>query len=57
MELYWWFLIPAIAMAIFSDKIDKAANADKKLKKWLIAACVILVLISVILIVKSVGLI
>lgn len=41
MELYWLFLIPAIAIAIFADKIDKAANANRKLKKWLIAICVI----------------
>jgi hypothetical protein len=41
MQLYWLFLIPAIALAIFADKIDKAANANKNLKKWLIAVCVI----------------
>jgi len=55
MQLYWLFLIPAIALAIFADKIDKAANANKKLKKWLIAVCVILALVSIVLIVKSVG--
>ncbi len=57
MQLYWLFLIPAIVLALFSDKIDKAANANKKLKKWLIAVCVILALVSIVLIVKSVGLI
>lgn len=57
MELYWLFLIPAIAIAIFADKIDKAANANRKLKKWLIAICVILALVSIALIIKSVGVI
>lgn len=33
MQLYWWLLIPAILLAIFSDRIDKAVKADKKLGK------------------------
>lgn len=55
MQLYWLFLIPAIVLAIFSDKIDKAAHANKKLKKWLIGVCIILAVVTIALIVKSVG--
>lgn len=33
MNNYWWLLVPAIFLAIFSDKIDEAVKADEKLKK------------------------
>lgn len=31
--MYWIFMILAIACALFSDKIDTAIKADKKLKR------------------------
>lgn len=34
-KIYWLFLIPAIVCALFADKIDKAVNANKKLKRLL----------------------
>ena len=53
MQTYWIFLVLAIFLAIFSDRIDKAAKANKSLKKWLIILCVILFLVSAVLIIKS----
>jgi len=46
-------LILAIFLCIFSDKIDAAAKADKKLKKLLIWVCITLALANVVLIVIS----
>lgn len=57
MELYWLFLIPAIVLAIFANKIDEAASENTNLKKWLVVVCVILASVSILLMLKSVGLI
>lgn len=57
MQIYWIFLMCAIFLAVFSDKIDRAAKANKKLKRWLIVLCIILALVSVVLIIKSVRII
>lgn len=54
MHEYWYFLIPGIIVALFSDKIDKAANANKKLKKWLIGLSAVLLVVIVLLIIKSI---
>lgn len=35
MSLYWIFLILAIVIALYSDKIDVAANGSNKLKNGL----------------------
>jgi len=51
---YWPFLIPGIIVALFSDKIDKAVNANKKLKKWLFGLCAVLLVVIVLLIIKSI---
>ena len=48
MNNYWWLLVPAIFLAIFSDKIDKAAKADEKLKKVILVICAGVVLITLI---------
>ena len=48
MNNYWWLLVPAIFLAIFSDKIDEAAKADKKLKKVTLVICAGVVLITLI---------
>ena len=32
MQIYWWFLIPAFFLLIFSDRIDRAVKANRKLK-------------------------
>lgn len=53
MNDYWWFLIPAIFLVIFSDKIDKVAKADKKLKKVILVICAGVVLITLIRIVAD----
>ena len=44
MQLYWWFLFPAILLAAFSDKIDTAVKAEKISKKhcWFFCAGVTL---------------
>ena len=53
MNEYWCFLIPAILLAIFSDKIDEAAKADEKLKKVILVICVGVVLITLIRVVSD----
>lgn len=53
MNDYWWFLIPAIFFAIFSDKIDEAAKADEKLKKVILVICAGVVLITLIRVVSD----
>lgn len=46
MEYYWWFLMPAIFLAIFSDKIYEAAKVDENLKKIILVICAGVVLIT-----------
>lgn len=55
--MYWLFLIPAIILALFSDEIDKASNANKKLKELLIGSAIIVVIVSIQLIVQSIKII
>lgn len=57
MEPYWIFLILAIIIAFNSDKIDTVAKANNKLKKWLIAICTFMAITSILLIIKSLGVI
>ena len=33
MSICWWFLIPAIVLAVFSGSIDTALKANGELKK------------------------
>ena len=54
MEIYWLFLIPAIACALFSNKIDKAFNANKKLKKVIIVLSVGVLLVCTIAIIANI---
>lgn len=51
--MFWWLLIPAILLAIFSEKIDIAVKADNKLKKVIlvfsagvIVVCAIAIIVS-----------
>lgn len=53
MNDYWWFLIPAVFLIIYSDKIDEAAKADEKLKKVILVICAGVVLIKLIRIVAD----
>ncbi|MFZ7103076.1 MAG: hypothetical protein ACOWWO_10560 [Peptococcaceae bacterium] len=46
MKISWVFLILGIIVALCSDKIDKAVNASKRLKKWLIIVCAGLVILT-----------
>lgn len=57
MKSYWILLILAIVIALNSDKIDAAANASHKLKKYLIVICAFMAITSIILIIKSFGVI
>ena len=52
MQIYWWFLIPAFFLLIFSDRIDRAVKANRKLRK---AMLVILALCSGLLLVSYHG--
>gem|GEM_PF-3803862 len=54
MIFYWIFLILAITAALFADRIDQAASANKTLKKWLTAICCVPALVSVSLILSSI---
>ena len=36
MQIYWWFLIPAFFLLIFSDRIDRAVKANRKLRQALL---------------------
>lgn len=57
MEPHWILFVLAIIIALNSDKIDAAANASHKLKKWLIVICAFMAMTSIILIIKSLGVI
>lgn len=46
MEYYWWFLMSAIFLAIFSDKNYEAAKVDENLKKIILVICAGVVLIT-----------
>ena len=49
MQIYWWFLIPAFFLLIFSDRIDRAVKANRKLRKAMLvilALCIALCLKS-----------
>lgn len=54
MGFYWQLLIPAIVLALFSDKIDIALKGDKKIKRLFILLNVILFVITVFFALKSI---
>ena len=39
MQIYWYFLIPAIFLIIFSGEIDKAVKADQKVRNVILVFC------------------
>lgn len=50
MPIYFLFIIAAIIVAIFSNKIDEKINANGKLKKVVIAFCIgIVIVLSVVI--------
>ena len=53
MQIYWYFLIPAIFLAIFSGEIDKAVKANQKLKNIILVFCGGVSLICIIAILAS----
>ncbi len=48
MEMYWWFLIPAIILALMSERIDVAVKGEKKVKKVLLVCSIGAIVILVI---------
>lgn len=46
--ILWIFLVFAIVCALLSDKIDRAVNADKKLKKVIVVFSVGVILVCTI---------
>ena len=52
MQIYWWFLIPAFFLLIFSDRIDRAVKANRKLRKAM-ALCSGLLLVSIMAVLTS----
>ena len=56
MQIYWWFLIPAFFLLIFSDRIDRAVKANRKLRKAMLvilALCSGLLLVSIMAVLTS----
>ena len=56
MQIYWWFLIPAFFLLIFSDRIDRAVKANRKLRKAMLvilALCSGLLLVSIMAVLAS----
>ena len=51
--LSWILLILAIVCILFSDKIDRAVNADKKLKKVIVVFGVGVILVCTITFIAS----
>lgn len=51
MKIYWFLIIVGIICALFSDKIDTAVNAHKKLKKVILVFSAGVLLVSTIAIV------
>ena len=45
MPIYFLFIIAAIIVAIFSNKIDEKINANGKLKKVVITFCIGIVIV------------
>lgn len=52
MPLYWIFLLLAIAVSLCAGVIDRKVNANGKLKKAVIAVCILLAL-GVTLLIKT----
>lgn len=48
MKLWWIFIVVAIVCALYSDKINKAAKADKKIERLVLILCGVLFWISMI---------
>ena len=56
MQIYWWFLSPAFFLLIFSDRIDRAVKANRKLRKAMLvilALCSGLLLVSIMAVLAS----
>lgn len=53
MQIYWYFLFPAIFLAIFSGEIDKAIKADQKVRNVILVFCGGVSLICIIAILAS----
>lgn len=53
MQIYWYFLFPAIFLAIFSGEIDKAVKADQKVRNVILVFCGGVSLICIITILAS----
>lgn len=51
--ILWIFLVFAIVCILLSDKMDRAANADKKLKKVIVTFSVGVILICTIAILAT----
>lgn len=49
MEIYWIFIILGVVVALNSGKIDGAVQANKKIKKLIIALCCALIFVNVFL--------
>ena len=53
MPIYFIFIIIAIVIAIFSEKIDEKVNANGKLRRAVTIFCILLVILISILIKKA----
>ena len=53
MPIYFIFIIIAIVIAIFSEKIDEKINANGKLRRAVTICCILFVILTSILIKKA----
>lgn len=53
MQIYWYFLIPAIFLAIFSGEIDRAVKANQTVRNVILVFCGGVSLICIIAILAS----
>ena len=50
MPLYWILMFLAIVVALNADKIDKAVNADGKIKKYMAIIFAVMIVVITVLI-------
>lgn len=53
MQVYWWFLLPAILLTLFSDPIARAVKADQTLRTVILIFCGGVILVCIVAMLAS----
>lgn len=53
MQVYWWFLLPAILLTLFSDPITRAVKADQTLRTVILIFCGGVILVCIVAMIAS----